>query len=91
MARIKMHILKVKLPFYPPYEVKCRLQNGVSTHPSSRIISNEQSDDDRIIMWVVNLFSVLIRECNGLLICPPRPWWSSRELDVLYHLQLCLP
>ena len=31
MARIKMHILKEKLSFYPPCEVKCRLQNGVST------------------------------------------------------------
>ena len=26
-----MHIFKVKLPFYPPYEVKCKLQNEVST------------------------------------------------------------
>ena len=26
-----MHISKAKLPFYPPYEVKYRLQNGVST------------------------------------------------------------
>ena len=26
-----MHISKVKLPFYPPCEVKCRLQNRVST------------------------------------------------------------
>ena len=31
MTRIKMHISKVKLPFYPPCEVKYRLQNGVST------------------------------------------------------------
>ena len=31
MVRIKMYISKAKLPFYPPYEVKCRLQNGVST------------------------------------------------------------
>ena len=31
MARIKMHIPKAKLPFYPPCEVKCRLQNRVST------------------------------------------------------------
>ena len=30
MARINMHISKVKLPFYPPYEVKCELQNEVS-------------------------------------------------------------
>ena len=30
MARIKMHIPKAKLPFYPPCEVKCTLQNGVS-------------------------------------------------------------
>jgi len=26
-----MHISKVKLSFYPSYEVKCGLQNGVST------------------------------------------------------------
>ena len=26
-----MHIPKAKFPFYPPCEVKCRLQNGVST------------------------------------------------------------
>ena len=31
MTRIKMHIFKVKLPFYPPCEVKCGLQNRVST------------------------------------------------------------
>ena len=31
MARIKIHIPKAKLPFYPPCEVKCRLQNRVST------------------------------------------------------------
>ena len=31
MARIKMHIPYVKLPFYHPCEVKYRLQNGVST------------------------------------------------------------
>ena len=34
MTRIKIHISNVKLPFYPPCEVKCRLQNRVSTaHP----------------------------------------------------------
>ena len=44
MARIKMHISKAKLPFYPPYEVKYRLQKGkyrlqneVSTHISSNV------------------------------------------------------
>ena len=31
MNRIKMHISKVKLPFYPPCEVKCVLQNKLST------------------------------------------------------------
>ena len=31
MAIVKMPISKVKLPFYPPCEVKCRLQNGVLT------------------------------------------------------------
>ena len=35
MARIKMHIPKAKLPFYPPCKVKCRLQNGVSTNSKS--------------------------------------------------------
>ena len=31
VTKIKMHIFKVKLPFYPPCEVKYGLQNGVST------------------------------------------------------------
>ena len=31
MTKIKIHISKVKSPFYPLYEVKCVLQNGVST------------------------------------------------------------
>ena len=31
MTKIKIHIFNVKLPFYPPCEVKYRLQNGVST------------------------------------------------------------
>ena len=31
MTRIKMHISKAKLPFYPLGEVKCRFQNEVST------------------------------------------------------------
>ena len=38
MTRIKMHIFKVKLPFYPPSEVKCRLQNEVSTHPAPHLL-----------------------------------------------------
>ena len=36
MARIKMHISKAKLPFYPPCEVKYRLQNGVSTKTQAK-------------------------------------------------------
>ena len=43
MARIKMHIPKAKLPFYPPYEVKYRLQNGVSTMTNNSH-NNETSD-----------------------------------------------
>ena len=31
MTRIKIHISKMKLPFYPSCEVKCGLQNRVST------------------------------------------------------------
>ena len=31
MTIIKIHIFNVKLPFYPPCEVKCGLQNRVST------------------------------------------------------------
>jgi len=33
VATIKMPIFKMKLPFYSPCEVKCELQNGVSTIP----------------------------------------------------------
>ena len=37
MTKIKMHISKVKLPFYPPCEVKCGLRNRVSTTTKSII------------------------------------------------------
>ena len=37
MTRIKMHISNVKLPFYPQCEVKCELQNGMSTLPATTI------------------------------------------------------
>ena len=48
MARIKMHIPKAKLPFYPPCEVKCRLQNGVSTEPP-KTIKEVQSLNGKIV------------------------------------------
>ena len=41
-------------------------------------------------MWVMDPSSVFVYKGNGLLICPPSPWWSSRKLDVLYHLQVSL-
>ena len=42
MARIKMHIPKAKLPYYPPCEVKCRLQNGMSTIIPKRTLGMTQ-------------------------------------------------
>ena len=33
-----MHIFKVKLPFYPPSEIKCRLQNRVLTPISIKTV-----------------------------------------------------
>ena len=37
MTKINMHIFSVKLPFYPLCEVKCGLQNGVSTGVHGRV------------------------------------------------------
>ena len=51
MTRIKMHISKVKLPFYPPCEVKCKLQNKVSTKRQFEALSNrikELSDKHKL-------------------------------------------
>ena len=39
MIRIKMHISKEKLPFYPPSEFKYGLQNEVSTHTHTHTLS----------------------------------------------------
>ena len=54
MARIKMHIPKAKLPFYPPYEVKYRLQNGVSTtkHYNSNVRHRNFQVGD-LVLWKV--------------------------------------
>ena len=52
MTRIKMHISKVKLPFYHPCEVKYRLQNRVSTggksvkvFSDSRLVVNQVREE----------------------------------------------
>ena len=42
MPRIKMHISKIKLPFYPPGEVKYGLQIEVSTECPSLIELEER-------------------------------------------------
>ena len=60
MARIKMHIPKAKLPFYPPYEVKYRLQNGVSTymylavsdHAVSAVLLRYQDRIQRLVCYI---------------------------------------
>ena len=44
MTRIKIHISNVKLPFYPPCEVKCGLQNEVSTLVRRCIIEDSLCD-----------------------------------------------
>ena len=41
-------------------------------------------------MVVMNSFSILVRERDNLFFSGLRLWWSSRELDVLHHLQVGL-
>ena len=63
----------------------------VHQHLSGCIVSNEQSNDNRVVMWVMNPFSILVCERNGLFIHFPCLWGSSYKLDVLHYLQVCLP
>ena len=51
MTRIKMHISNVKLPFYPPCEVKCGLQSRVSTRQLAYTTAK--------ISWLWSLFKYL--------------------------------
>ena len=70
---------------------KCFPNSHCPQHPSSCIVSNKQSDDDSIIVGVMNSLSILVYERNSLFFNGLRPWWSSRELDVLHYLQVCFP
>ena len=58
MARIKMHIPKAKLPFYPPCEVKCRLQNGVSTVRDCSSFTVFREDISRIALTFLGFASI---------------------------------
>ena len=49
MTRIKMHISNVKLPFYPPCEIKCGLQNRVSTPTDLELHANPNLREKRPI------------------------------------------
>ena len=51
MARIKMHISKAKLPFYPSCEIKYKLQNGVST----KCIEDMKWDEDEDSLYLLQL------------------------------------
>ena len=42
-------------------------------------------------MWMMDSSSIFIHESDSLFIFPLSSWWSSKELDVLYHLQVHLP
>ena len=79
MARIKMHIPKEKLPFYPPYEVKCRLQNGVLTlliNGFLEVVTIKSSDGVFVLRGFphlstnhgVNLFSAAFSLIGDLLV-----------------------
>ena len=46
MARIKMYIFNVKLPFYPPCEVKYGLQNRVSTADKSFVFFSHNTPNE---------------------------------------------
>ena len=59
MTRIKMHISNVKLPFYPQCEVKCELQNGMSTLPVTTIAHFELKPQ---IIHLLSTFYGLDRE-----------------------------
>ena len=65
MIRIKMHIFKAKLPFYPPSEVKCRLQNEVSTNYDESltmcllgILCSSHSSCSSCLLWMFFVFFV---------------------------------
>ena len=46
-----MHISKVKLPFYPPCEIKCRLQNGVSTVEPIEVLQDVPLDESNPVKF----------------------------------------
>ena len=52
MARIKMHISNVKLPFYPTCEVKYGLQNKVSTSIGAGIQALDTDWASILFPWI---------------------------------------
>ena len=41
-------------------------------------------------MCMMDPFSFFVHEWDSWLVGPSRLWWSSRELDVLHHFEICL-
>ena len=83
MTRIKIHISNVKLPFYPPCEVKCKLQNRVSiVIPKVPAILRGMS-----VVLVVLAIKVLIapRRFPRHLIRPLKVWFVLNFLQHPMH------
>ena len=66
MTRIKIHISNVKLPFYPPCEVKCGLQNRVSTNPKLRFSHRRRHHHGSPPLHLLVFLSLL---CNSFSTC----------------------
>ena len=80
-----MHIPKAKLPFYPPYEVKYRLQNGVSTGAFNIKYMPHTSIKGQVLADLVAEFA----ECPEEVEWEIRHWskgWSAWPLFRAYRL-----
>ena len=77
MIRIKMYIFKVKLPFYPPCEVKYGLQNRLSTCPVTHSLWT-------FMLQAFGIHWVMPRSVAGLLSC----WhqWLRKHNSNIWNL-----
>ena len=80
----EVHLLKGKV-----IQDICRAP-VVYQHPSSWIISNNQGDNDGIVMRVMYSWGILVRESDCLLVWSPRFGRSSLKPNVLHYLQVRL-
>ena len=63
----------------------------VNQDPVRVVVSYPNANDERIVMWVVEISDIFFRESDNEVVDPHHLWDEARQLGVLNHPKVSFP